>query len=120
MASGLRKLVVVQLLFIAATSGVFFILAGSFQALSVWGGGAIALTNAVLLEWRRARAAGGRAQSAGESMRLLYRTAIDRFVLVALLFAVCLGVLRLDPLAVMTGFIAGQLGLIFIGSERKN
>jgi ATP synthase protein I len=120
LASGLRKLVVVQLLFIAATSGMFFILAGSFQALSVWSGGAIALTNAVLLEWRRARAAGGRAQSAGESMRLLYRTAIDRFVLVALLFAVCLGVLKLDPLAVMTGFIAGQLGLIFIGSGRKN
>ena len=55
----------------------------------------------------------GRALSAGESLRLLYRTALERFVLVALLFAVALGTLQLDPLALITGFIVGQLALVF-------
>ena len=33
--------------------------------------------------------------------------------LVALLFAVALGTLQLDPLALITGFIVGQLALVF-------
>jgi len=44
---------------------------------------------------------------------LLYRTAVERFVLVLLLFAVALGTLQLDPLALITGFIVGQLALVF-------
>ena len=120
MASGLRKLVVAQLLLIAVAAVVFFALAGGFQALSVWSGGAIALANALLLEWRRVGAANGRAQSVGESMRWLYRTAIERFVLVALLFALCLGVLNLPPLAVLTGFIAGQVALVINGIGKTN
>ncbi len=110
----------VQLLLIAATSGAFLALADSFQALSVWGGGVIALANVVLLEWRRSCADRGRAQSAGESMRLLYRTAFERFVLVALLFALCLGALKLDPLAVLTGFIVGQVALVINRTGKTN
>jgi len=71
------------------------------------------MANVLLLEWRRGRADRGRALSAGESLRLLYRTALERFVLVALLFAVALGVLQLAPVAVITGFIVGQLALLF-------
>jgi len=112
-ARGVRKLAMFQLLLIAATSVIFFMIYGAFQAASVWCGGLIAMANVLLLEWRRGGADRGRALSAGESLRLLYRTALERFVLVALLFAVALGVLQLAPVAVITGFIVGQLALLF-------
>jgi ATP synthase protein I len=115
-ARGVRKLAMIQLLLIAATSVVFFMIYGPFQAASACFGGLIAMANMLLLEWRRWGADSGRALSAGESIRLLYRTALERFVLVALLFAVALGVLQLAPVALITGFIAGQLGLLFTGT----
>jgi len=110
---GVRKLAILQLLLLAATSVIFFMIYGVFQAASVWCGGLIAMTHVLLLEWRRRRADSGPALSAGESLRLLYRSAVERFVLVALLFAIALGVLQLDPLALISGFIAGQLALVF-------
>jgi len=112
LARGAGKLLVLQLLLLAVTSVVFFVRYGGFQAGSVWGGGVIAITHTLLLEWRRGCADSGRALTGGESLRLLYRTALERFVLVALLFALALGVLQLDPPALIAGFIAGQVALI--------
>jgi hypothetical protein len=40
--------------------------------------------------------------------------------MVLLLFALGMGVLQLGPLALLTGFIAGQLGLVITGIRRKN
>lgn len=108
-----------QLLLVAVCSVIFLALGSVFQALSVWAGGFIAFGNAQWLEWRRSRVEQGRVLSAGESIRVLYRTALERFVLVALLFALCLGVLDLDPLALLTGFIAGQLALFTMGRDRN-
>ena len=112
LARSARRLAVLQLLLLAVTSAVFFVYHGGFQAGSVWGGGVIAMTHTLLLEWRRGCADNGRALSGGESLRLLYRTALERFVLVVLLFALMLGVLQLDPLALIAGFIVGQLALV--------
>jgi ATP synthase protein I len=116
LASGIRKRLGFQLASIAATSVVFFMLGGTLQAGSVWFGGAIATANLLLLEWRRRAADRGPALSAAASLRLLYRTALERFVLAATLFALALGVLRLDPLALLTGFIVGLAALIVTGS----
>jgi ATP synthase protein I len=112
---GIRKLAILQLLLIAATSVIFFMIYGPFQAASACFGGLIATASMLLLEWRRGCADRGRALSAGESIRLLYRTALERFVLVILLFAVALGLMQLAPVALITGFIAGQLALLFTG-----
>lgn len=108
----IRKLAMLQLLLLAATSVIFFMIYGTLQAVSAGCGGLIAMTNVLLLEWRRQRADRGRALSAAESIRLLYRSAAERFVLVALLFAFALGVLQLPPVALITGFIAGQSALV--------
>ena len=118
LAGGTRKLVMLQLLMIAVTSVVFFILYGGFQAGSAVFGGSIACANRLLLELRRHKADTGRALSAGQSIRLLYRTALERFVLVGVLFALGLGVWQLDPLALLTGFIVGQLALVFNGTGK--
>jgi len=120
LTSGLRKSLGFQLAAIAVTSIVFFTLGGTLQAASVWFGGAIATANLLLLEWRRRAADRGPAQSAAASLRLLYRTAIERFVLATTLFALALGVLRLDPLALLTGFIVGQVALIVTGTGKTD
>jgi F0F1-type ATP synthase assembly protein I len=112
LARGAGKLLVPQLLLLAVTSAVFYVRYGGFQAGSVWGGGIIAMAHTLLLEWRRGCADSGRALTGGESLRLLYRTALERFVLVILLFALALGVLQLEPPALIAGFIAGQVALI--------
>jgi ATP synthase protein I len=116
----IRKLAMLQLLLIVATSVVFFMINGVFQAVSAGCGGLIAMTNVLLLEWRRRQADSGRALSAEESLRLLYRTALERFVLIALLFVLALGVLQLDPVAMISGFIMGQVALVFTETRRMD
>ncbi|MEZ5541151.1 MAG: ATP synthase subunit I [Pseudomonadota bacterium] len=120
LARDLRNLAALQLGLVAITSTLFFFLYGGFQAGSAGFGGLVAACNAGLLQWRRARADAGRALSAGESLRLLYRSALERFVAIALLFALGLGYWRLDPLAVLTGFMAGQLALVFMGMKGRS
>lgn len=109
-----------QLALVLLTSVVFLVVSGHFEALSAGFGGLIACSNTVLLEWRRYRVDSGRVLSAGASLRVLYRSVLERFLLVALLFVLGMGVLRLEPLALLTGFIAGQLGLVITGIKRKN
>ncbi len=116
----IRRLAVLQLALVAVTSIVFFTIYGGFQAGSVWFGGLTALLNIGWLLWRRHGADAGRALSAGQSLRLLYRSALERFLLVALLFALGLGVLKLDPLALLTGFVVGQLALVFLEMKGKS
>jgi len=120
LASGIRKRLGFQLVLIVVTSIVFFTLGDAMQAGSVWFGGAIATANLLLLEWRRRAADRGPALSAVASLRLLYRTALERFVLAATLFALALGILRLDPLALLTGFIVGQTALIVTGTGKTD
>jgi ATP synthase protein I len=120
LARDLRNLVALQLGLAGITSTLFFIQYGGFQAGSAGFGGLMAATNAGLLYWRRWRADTGRALSAAESLRVLYRSALERFVVIALLFALGLGVWRLAPLAVLAGFMAGQLALVFMGIKGKS
>ena len=111
----IRPLIALQLVLLVAVSVVFFLHAGIHAAGAVWFGGVTAALNAGLLQWRRRRAEAGRALGAARSLRLLYRTALERFVLVVALLALGLGVLELAPLALVSGFVAGQLALILMG-----
>jgi len=120
LACGIRKRLGFQLAMVTVASIVFFMLGDVMQAGSVWFGSAIATANLLLLEWRRRTADRGPALSAAASLRLLYRTALERFVLATLLFALALGVLRLDPLALLTGFIVGQVALIVTGTGKTD
>lgn len=105
---------------VAAVSVVFLLVDGGHAALSAVSGGAVAAVNLALLLWRRQCAGSGPALSAAQSVRLLYRTALERFVVVALLLALGMGVLELHPAALLTGFIAGLPALLFTGTGRKN
>lgn len=117
MSSGIRKVLLIQLLLVFLTSVVFLVVSGGFQALSAAFGGLTALSNVLLLAWRRKRSDGGRAMDAQQSLLVLYRSAFERFVSVILLFLLGMVVLRLDPLALLSGFIAGQAALFFYRNE---
>ena len=54
----------------------------------------------------------------GKSMRILYRGAVQRFVLVLALIAMGIALLKLSPLAVVTGFALAQIGYL-LGSKYK-
>jgi len=116
----MRKRLGFQLALITVSSIVFFAFGDALQAGSVWFGGAIATANLLLLEWRQRAADNGPALSAAASLRLLYRTALERFVLAATLFALALGLLRLEPLALLTGFIVGQAALIITATGKTD
>jgi hypothetical protein len=120
LASGLRKLAGVQLLLVLGVSVIFFMLYGSSEAAACVYGGGIAMANGLLLDWRRRRADSGRVLDAGESIRLLYRTVFERWVLVIVLFVLGMGILQLDPPVLLAGFITGQLGLLTNRTGRKN
>ena len=120
LARNFRKLAALQLTLVMATSVLFFIGSGGGAAVSTLFGGAVALVNVALLLWRRERADRGRALSAGESIRLLYRSALERFFAVMALFALGMGVLQLHAAALLTGFVMGQVALFFTENKRKS
>ena len=118
--SRVRMVLSTQLVLVLLTSAVFFLVSGGFQAGSAGFGGAIALINVLLLEWRRYQTDTGRAIDARQSLLVLYRSALERLLLVALLFALGLGALALDPLALLTGFVMGQVALLLTGTKRTD
>jgi ATP synthase protein I len=116
----IRYAVFAQLVLVTLVAAGFFVMSGPGGAASALFGGAIAIANLLLLEWRHCRADRGPVLNAAQSVRVLYRTALERMALVVLLFALGMAVLQLAPLALLTGFIAGQAGLAFTGIRRKN
>ena len=115
-----RKLAALQLTLVMAASVLFYLWNGACAAASTGFGGSIAMINIALLLWRRDRLDRGRALSAGESIRLLYRSMLERFIAVIVLFWLGMGVLELFAPALLAGFVVGQLALFFTGNERKS
>lgn len=75
-------------------------------------GGGTALVNGFLLIWRHGRVGRPLHADPGRHVRSFFASAIERFVLVAVLLAVGIGPLQLDPLPLLAGFIGGQVALV--------
>jgi ATP synthase protein I len=85
---------------------------GAPAAKAVWYGAAVALVNGLLLVWRMRQSALQPSLDAQRHLRKFYRSSLERFFLVSLLLAGGLGLLNLLPLAVISGFVLGQVTLI--------
>jgi small-conductance mechanosensitive channel len=83
-------------------------------AIAVLSGGAVSVVNAILLAWRMARAALHPALEAHHQLRLMYVYAAERYLVVVLLLCVCFAILKLSPLALLSGFVLGQV-LFLVG-----
>ncbi len=77
-------------------------------AKSVAYGSCVALLGTLLLAWRLRQGESRKNFGAVWYLRQAYRTAIERFVWVTFMLAVGFGLLKLAPLWVLAGFVAGQ------------
>jgi len=101
-------LVFVAVGFFAATDGVASFLAALY-------GGAVAVVNTALLAWRLQQ---GKRHMHADGIRHLksfYRSGVERLVAVLGLLAVGFGFLKLVPLPLLMGFVAGQVGFLLSG-----
>ncbi len=71
-------------------------------------GGGVALAASALIAWRRWQARRPQHADPARHLWVLYRTALERWLLVGLLLAVGFG-LKLAPLPLLAGFVLGQL-----------
>jgi F0F1-type ATP synthase assembly protein I len=108
-----RKVIGLQVLVILAASGIAIGWGSSPQdVVAVLGGGGVSVLNATLLAWRMSRAALSPAHDAHQQLRLMYFCAAERFLAVVASLGICLVVLKLPPLAVLGGFVLGQVVLL--------
>jgi len=113
--TGIRRLLLYQFLLVAVTSAAFLVIFETFAAVSVWFGGFIAAANALVLARCSRRDALATERTPQQSLVAGYICMVQRFLLAALLFAFGLGVLRLEALALLTGFISGQFVMVIMG-----
>jgi ATP synthase protein I len=78
---------------------------GAAEAMAMLYGGSMVLVITALLHWRHRVAALIAEKDAGRSLRIIYRTAVERFLLTVVMFAVGIGVLKLEPLVLIGGFV---------------
>lgn len=72
-------------------------------------GGLAAMLNSGLLYWRWAQGTRRFHSDPDRHLRSFYRSSMERFLMVGLWLAAGLAVLGLAPLALVVGFVAGQL-----------
>lgn len=101
-----------QALLILAASGAYFALKGPDHAVAALSGGLIATANASVLFAFLRRAERTAGHDVEHNVRLFYVSALARFITVLALFALTIGALQLEPLALLIGFIAGQAALV--------
>ena len=118
MDSGIRRLLLFQSTLVAATAALFLVIFETFSAVSVCYGGGMAVLNALLAARCARRDARAPQRSPQQSLAAAYLCVVQRFVGLALLFALGLGLLKLDPLALLCGFIVGQFGMVITETQR--
>lgn len=106
-----RRLMMVQLVVAVAAALVFVAMGkGAWAGISAFSGGVISLTVVMLLRRGIRRASDVALVDQKRSMMILYFGAVQRFVVILALFALGLGVIGMEPLAVFAGFVAAQAG----------
>ncbi|MEW5756879.1 MAG: ATP synthase subunit I [Pseudomonadota bacterium] len=86
----------------------FFLLKDEWHALSALCGGLVSVSLLLVLRRGIRRASEVAMHDKKKGMAILYIGAVQRFVLILVLFALGLGVLGLDPLAMFAGFVLAQ------------
>jgi F0F1-type ATP synthase assembly protein I len=104
----LRPLILSAVL-VALAALVAGLLAGPAAASAAAYGGAVAVTAAGLLYWRWRRGRHDYHCDAGRHLRSFYRSGLERFFVVVILLAVGFVWLGDHPLALLAGFLVGQM-----------
>ncbi len=111
----MRNALITQVFVVFIVAVVYAGLVGAASALGAVFGGCIAVANGLLLCWRLHRGGKHPHGDPGRHLRSFFASAMERFVVVVVLFAIGMGVLKLVPLPLLLGFIAGQVALVTSG-----
>ncbi|MDD5390065.1 MAG: ATP synthase subunit I [Gallionellaceae bacterium] len=104
---------------IAIAAVVVWLWQGAEVAGAALYGGSAALANVGLLVWRWRRGRYDYHCDGGRHLRQFHRSSLERFFLVGVVLALGLYGLRLDPLAMLLGFIVGQTAWIISAATLK-
>lgn len=115
-----RKVIGLQVLIGGLVVAGFFLGKGGLEALSAAYGSVISIILAYLLGRGVVQAGNTAQQSPKSSTAILYMGAVQRFVLVLALFGVGLGILKLEPLATVAGFILPQLAFMILAVRDRH
>ncbi len=119
MSNDIRRVLSGQLL-VAVLAGAAIVAIQGWKtgwplALSVVYGSGVALVNTLLLMWRLGRSARRSPADAHRQLRMFYLSSVERFFVAATLLVAGMTALGLLPLAVVAGFVLGQLTLLIAG-----
>jgi ATP synthase protein I len=87
-------------------------------ALAVLSGGSVSTVNGAMLAWKMSQSALYLARNmhdsraAQQQLRFLYLAAAERFMVVIALLCFCMVALKLMPIALLGGFVMGQVTLV--------
>jgi len=113
-----------QIALILCIGATYLAMFGWFKALAIVYGGSMAVFSAWMLMKRIRLATKTAREMPGREMGILYIGAIQRFVLVLVLFAIGMAILKLDPVSLLIGFAVPQgvflLGAYFYGVHSSN
>ena len=103
----IRRVIGLQSVVLIAASLTAATFWGVEVAKGAWFGAIISLVNSLLIAWRMQPSAQGE-QSAQRHLRQFYRSWIERYVVLLVLFALALIGLKLLPAALLIGFVLAQ------------
>ena len=106
-------LLVIQFILVAAVVGFFLFTADVLAAQAAAYGGGMALLVAWMLGRRALRAAEVAKRHPGQETVVIYMGAVQRFVVVLVLFGLGMGWLELQPVPLLAAFAVAQLGHLF-------
>ena len=115
MSDDIRRVLSGQLLVAVLAGAAIVAIQGWPLALSVVYGSGVALVNTLLLMWRLGRSARRSPADAHRQLRMFYLSSVERFFVAATLLVAGMTALGLLPLAVVAGFVLGQLTLLIAG-----
>ena len=111
----MRRLLIFQIIMVGLMTAVLAGMDGFLAAKSSLFGGMIVLMNTGLMMMHDKSAAHHAPEDAQRILKYVYLCAAERLVLTLVLFAIGLVALKLMPLQLLLGFIAGQLAAFLNG-----
>lgn len=111
----MRSTLIAQAALVLVAAGFFAMTMGSASFIAALYGGMVAVVNAALLIWRSHQGQRHNHADGLRHLRSFYQSGVERLVAVLGLLAIGFGVLKLVPLPLLMGFVAGQVGFMLTG-----
>ncbi len=109
----LLRLILIQVTLIAAAAIMIFLKKGTDFGLAALYGGAVSIAGALVSGWRVKLATDDAATDNTLRMAEFYKAVFFRLMIIIALLALGMGVLNMQALGILIGFIAAQLGYFF-------